>query len=64
MKYLLKAAFAFFDILMLIIFVVIGMFNLLNGHPDRSLVFELFYLEIPFSFAIFLCIWSLNLNNS
>ena len=59
MKYLLKAAFAFFDILMLIIFVVIGMFNLLNGHPDRSLVFELFYLEIPFSFAIFLCIWSL-----
>ena len=59
MKYLLKAAFAFFDILMLTIFVVIGMFNLLNGHPDRSLVFELFYLEIPFSFAIFLCIWSL-----
>lgn len=47
MKYLLKAAFAFFDILMLTIFVVIGMFNLLNGHPDRSLVFELFYLEIP-----------------
>lgn len=59
MKYLLKAAFAFFDILMLTIFVAIGMFNLLNGHPDRSLVFELFYLEIPFSFAIFLCIWSL-----
>lgn len=59
MEYLLKAAFAFFDILMLIIFVVIGMFNLFNGNPDRSLVFELFYLEIPFSFAIFLCIWSL-----
>lgn len=53
MKYLLKAAFAFFDILMLTIFVVIGMFNLFNGNPDRSLVFELFYLEIPFSFAIF-----------
>ena len=35
MKYLLKAAFAFFDILMLTIFVVIGMFNLLNGHPGR-----------------------------
>ena len=48
MEYLLKAAFAFFDILMLIIFVVIGMFNLFNGNPDRSLVFELFYLEIPF----------------
>lgn len=59
MEYLLKAAFAFFDILMLTIFVVIGMFNLFNGNPDRSLVFELFYLEIPFSFAIFLCIWSL-----
>lgn len=58
MKYLLKAAFAFFDILMLTLFVIIGMFNLLNGHPDRSLVFELFYLEIPFSFAIFLCLWS------
>ena len=54
MEYLLKAAFAFFDILMLIIFVVIGMFNLFNGYPDRSLVFELFYLEIPFSFAIFM----------
>lgn len=58
MKYLLKAAFAFFDILMLTIFVVIGMFNLLNGHPDRSLVFELFCLVIPFSYAIFLCLWS------
>ena len=44
MEYLLKAAFAFFDILMLTIFVVIGMFNLLNGNPNRSLVFELFYL--------------------
>ncbi len=59
MKYLLKVAFAFFDILMLTLFVIIGMFNLFNGNPDRSLVFELFYLEIPFSFAIFLCIWSL-----
>lgn len=55
MEYLLKAAFAFFDILMLIIFVVIGMFNLFNGNPDRSLVFELFYLEflsrLPFFFV-------------
>lgn len=59
MEYLLNAVFAFFDILMLTIFVVIGMFNLFNGNPNRSLVFELFYLEIPFSFAIFLCIWSL-----
>ena len=39
MKYLLKAAFAFFDILMLTIFVVICIFNLLNGHTDRSVVF-------------------------
>lgn len=34
MKYLLKAAFAFFDILMLTLFVIIGMFNLFNGYQQ------------------------------
>lgn len=58
MKYLLKAAFAFFDILMLTIFVVVGLFNLGNGYPTRSIYFELFFLVIPFSYAIFLCLWS------
>lgn len=58
MKYLLKAAFAFFDILMLTIFVVVGLFNLGNGYPTRSIYFELFCLVIPFSYAIFLCLWS------
>lgn len=58
MKYLLKAAFAFFDILMLTLFVIIGMFNLFNGYPTRSIYFELFCLVIPFSYAIFLCLWS------
>lgn len=58
MEYLLKAAFAFFDILMLTIFVVVGLFNLGNGYPTRSIYFELFCLVIPFSYAIFLCLWS------
>lgn len=58
MKYLLKAAFAFFDILMLTIFVVVGLFNLGNGYPTRSIYFKLFCLVIPFSYAIFLCLWS------
>lgn len=58
MKYLLKAAFAFFDILMLTIFVVVGLFNLGNGYPTRSIYFELFCLVIPFSYTIFLCLWS------
>ena len=58
MKYLLKAAFAFFDILMLTIFVVVRLFNLGNGYPTRSIYFELFCLVIPFSYAIFLCLWS------
>ena len=39
MENLLKAAFAFFDILMLIIFVVVGLFNLGNGYPTRSIYF-------------------------
>lgn len=55
MKYLLKAAFAFFDILMLTIFVVIGMFNLFNGHPDRSLSSNYsiwkFLSRLPFFFV-------------
>ena len=58
MKYILKITFAIADTLLLVIFVVVGLFNLGNGYPTRSIYFELFCLVIPFSYAIFLCLWS------
>ena len=54
MKYLLKAAFAFFDILMLTIFVVVGLFNLCNGYPTRSIYFELFLNSATLYLTLFI----------